>query len=260
MPTHCQPSTCSRVPPPERGTGGDRFRVVFATSGAAWQELADDRAEAGFTEWCEHEASIFKRHRTGDVARLAAAGAAVAGPLIRKRFWYPTAADRWRGLLRTTCLARSRVEGEARALEQLAALGLQPRLLVAFGERRRAGFLLDSFLCLRELPALPLDRVLADPTRASDHAAIVARLADHVAAWHAAGFVDRDLHLRNFLVADDGSLAKIDSPFARRMRRPWRNLQQRRERAALAAEIAAAGGTALLTAFRPAAAAAACRG
>lgn len=232
----------------------------MATAGAAWHEVATDRAEATYTEWSEQAAAVFKRHRTGDVARLTPAGVTAAGPLIRKRFWYPTAADRWRGFLRTTCLARSRVEGEARALEQLAALGLQPRLFVAFGERRRAGFLLDSFLCLRELPSLPLDRCLADAARAGERVALVTRLADHVAAWHRAGFVDRDLHLRNFLVADDGSLAKIDSPFARRRSWPWRRFRQQREWAALAAELVAVGGPALLAAFRPAAAIGACRG
>lgn len=164
------------------------------------------------------------------------------------------------GVLRTTFSARSRVRGEAAALELLAELGLQPRLALAVGEARRYGFLVDSFLYLRELNATPLDRWLAD---ARDHDArreAFAALGRFVARWHGAEIVDRDLHLRNFLRTADGALAKIDSPFARRVRAPWRAVLQRRERARLESEIATIGTADELTAFTTAAAAPSCRG
>ena len=179
---------------------------------------------------------VIKRHRTGDVTRIEAADAPFGVALYRKRFWYPTARDRLRGALRTTWLARSRVEREAANLERLAGWGMQPRLLLASGERRRRGVLHDSFLCTRALDASPLDRELRDasPER---RLALLDALGRFVATLHAHGFVDRDLHLRNLLATADGAIVKIDSPFGSVVR--WgREAAQRRELAALAAEIA----------------------
>lgn len=193
------------------------------------------------------------------MARVTAEHAPGGVAAIRKRFWYPTGGDRWRGLLRTTALARSRVQGEAEALTRLAALGLQPALLLAWGEWRRHGFLRDSFLYLRELDARPLDHWIATATR-DERAAVAIRLGAFVAAWHGAGVVDHDLHLRNFLISPDGALVKIDSPFARVAARAWRGKKQARERAQLAAELQERGGTATAAAFSQAAAAPSCRG
>ncbi len=166
-------------------------------------------------------AEIFKSHRTGDVARIAAAASPFGAATIRKRYWYPTARDRWQGVFRTTVASRSRVAGEAASLTLLARLGLQPSILLAWGEARAHGVLYDSFLLTIELPAEPLDQRLArerDPARRAD---LLARLGDFVRALKAAGFVDRDLHLRNLLALESGPLCKIDSPFGRVVS-PWR--------------------------------------
>jgi hypothetical protein len=232
---------------------------VRAGLDGGFEEIVGTQAAADFTRRASVEGALLKSHRTGDVSRVAD-GAAPGGTCIRKRYWYPSVADRLRGIFRTTALARSRVEGEARALEQFARLHLQPRLFLAFGERRRAGLLIDSFLCMHEHASVPLDQHLAAVAGSEAGSEIVAGLAAFVTAWHGAGFVDRDLHLRNFLVGGDGRLAKIDSPFARRVARPWVERLQRRELAALQGEILDLGGAELESAFRRAAGAGECRG
>ena len=214
---------------------------------------------ARFRALAETAADRFKFHRTGDVARVPADRAPGGVAAIRKRFWYPTARDRWSGFLRTTFAARSRVAGEARALARMAALGLQPPIALAWGEARRRGFLVDSFLFLRELDAQPLDRWLAETRDRKLRAESLAALGRLVATLHRAGLVDGDLHLRNVLRARDGALAKIDSPFQREVARPWRARAQEREAAALEQEIAALAGDDGVSRFRQGRAASSCR-
>lgn len=212
-----------------------------------------------FRALAETAATRFKFHRTGDVARVAADRAPGGVAAIRKRFWYPTARDRWSGFMRTTFVARSRVAGEARALARMAELGLQPPLALAWGEARRGGFLVDSFLYLRELDAEPLDDWLARARDRDERDAALAALGRFVVALHRAGLVDGDLHLRNVLIARDGALAKIDSPFQREVARPWRARAQEREAAALEQELAALAGDDGVSRFRGGRAAPSCR-
>lgn len=217
------------MPPPERG----RCRGACAPAIGAPLPPAHHVAADHFRHWSDAPAERFKVHRTGDVARVAAAVAPCGIAAIRKRFWYPRLADRLRGVLRTTALARSRVAGEAEALERLAWLGLQPPLLLAWGEARHGPFLTDSYLYLREVDGEPLDAWLAAPHEAEARAVTLAALARFVVALQRARIVDRDLHLRNLLRTRDGALVKIDSPFARVVRGPWRQRGQRRDRADL---------------------------
>jgi tRNA A-37 threonylcarbamoyl transferase component Bud32 len=193
-----------------------------------------------FDALAECPGTTVKRHRTGDVALVAAADAPFGVALYRKRFWYPTRSDRLRGVLRTTWLAPSRVEREAKNLERLAAWELQPALFLAYGERRRRRFLLDSFLCTRALEARPIDELLRQERDATRREALLESLARFVARLHARGFVDRDLHLRNFLATSGNEIAKIDSPFGAVVARWRRAAAQRRERDELELELAAA--------------------
>lgn len=259
MPTSCQPSTCDdgrqRLPALEQC----RCAVAVAAAPDAPLPTAYRCEPTLFRSLAETAADRFKFHRTGDVARVAAASAPGGVAAIRKRFWYPTARDGWSGFLRTTFAARSRVAGEAAALARMAALGLQPPLVTAWGEARRHGFLVDSFLYLRELAAPSLDRWLADARDRELRDATLAALGRFVAALHRAGLVDGDLHLRNVLRAADGALVKIDSPFQRELARPWRARAQERETAALEQEIAAACGDDGVSRFRQARAASSCR-
>ncbi len=193
-----------------------------------------------FAAFAQAPAHPFKTHRTGDVAQIAASATPWGVAAIRKRFWYPRASDRWNGVFRTTFAARSRVAGEAAALERLARLGLQPPLLLAWGEARRHGFLHDSFLYLREIESESLDHWFAAPHEPAARLVTLAALARFVAALGRARIVDRDLHLRNFLRRPDGTLSKIDSPFARVVGGAWGRRGRARDLADLERDLAAA--------------------
>lgn len=173
------------------------------------------------------------------MARVEAQDGPFGCAAIRKRFWYPTARDRWRGALRTTWLARSRVEREAANLERIAAWGLQPPLLLAFGERRRLGLLHDSFLFTRALDARPLDERLRGERDDAARRRWLGALGELVGGLHARGFVDRDLHLRNVLATAEGTLAKIDSAFGAIVPRWRRGAARRRDLDDLLADLAA---------------------
>ena len=166
-----------------------------------------DAAEARYTDWRERGGVPLASHRTGEVVQI-------QGPegrtYIRKGHWYPTARDRWRGVLRNTAGARSRVRREAENLLALHRRGLNPDLVVAVGERRRGGFLWDSFLVLHHWPGDRFDHFL-DRLEEPERRQRVVRLAEFVAQLHHHRYVDRDLHLRNVLVRPPSmTLAKVD--------------------------------------------------
>ena len=237
MSTYCQPSTCdgNRAALPRPAPG--RCRGTEAPAAGAPAPPAGPLPIDRFRELAEAPAELFKQHRTGDVARVAARHAPCGVAAIRKRFWYPRLGDRLRGVLRTTALARSRVEGEAQALERFARLGLQPPLLLAWGEARRGPFLSDSYIYLREVDSEPLDRWFAEQHEPEARAVTLATLARFVAALQRASIVDRDLHLRNLLRTRAGELVKIDSPFARVVPAPFRRRGQRLDRADLERDL-----------------------
>jgi tRNA A-37 threonylcarbamoyl transferase component Bud32 len=146
------------------------------------------------------------QHRTGDVL-LVRAGPI---PVVRKRYVYPTARDHFRGVFRTTLLARSRVRREFDTLNRLADLGLNPELAVATLEIRRCGVLLDSYLVTRHWPAPDLAWIWE---HAVDRRESIARaLGAFLRRLHQHGYVDRDCHLRNLLCDERDHLVKIDCP------------------------------------------------
>lgn len=125
------------------------------------------------------------------------------GHVVRKRWSWPTARDRWRGALRTTFLARSPAERERAALERLRGLRpdpFAPRPL-AVSEDRRSGVLLRCTLLLEEIPgAVDLATFLRDSRDAAARAAVLADLGRRTRAMHDAGLRDGEHHPRNVLV------------------------------------------------------------
>ncbi len=144
-----------------------------------------------------------------------------------KTYDYPTPADRYRGIGRTTFAAPSRAAREWAALAWFDAMGFvapQPLLL---GEARRFGFLRRAVL-ITEAWGTSAQEILPDLT-GTEAAELAEAIRRAVRAWHAAGLRDGNLDLRNVLVRrDEGAspprwdVAKIDSP-------KWRHVRAGRE-------------------------------
>jgi len=146
------------------------------------------------------------------------------GRVVRKRWWWPRAADRAKGAFRTTVAARSPARRELQALQRLRALPSGPFAPQPLGmvEERRAGVLQACTLLLEEiLGATDLATFLRDERDPARRAAVLADLAARVREMHAAGVVDRDFHPRNVLVAGARTW-KVDSPKQRAGRGPGR--------------------------------------
>ena len=143
--------------------------------------------------------------RTSWVERLELA----EGTCFWKTYIYPGPFGPLRGIFRNTFLADSRVEREARALEGLAAAGLQPDLLVAKGEFRRLGFLLRAEILTRAFGSTDLAQRLAlGPLNRRE----LDSLARFLRGLHESGLRDPDLKARNLLLDPSGpSWAKIDA-------------------------------------------------
>lgn len=138
-----------------------------------------------------------------------------------KTYDYPGIRDRVRGLLRNTApWTPSRARREAEAAHGLAAHGFEAAEVRGWADFRRLGLLRRAVLATRAFPGRPLDEVLplAEPGR---RAAVAAAVGSFVARLHRLGFRDRNLDLRNLLLAEDGDrlrLCKIDSPRHRLVR------------------------------------------
>lgn len=164
-----------------------------------------------------------------------------------KTYDYPTARDRWRGLLRNTALAPSRARREWDALTWLRSHGFAAPEPMAVVEKRRRGWLWRSLLITRAWPGHPAHHLL--PLVGSvDRNSLVEAIRNYVGRLHASGFRDGNMDLRNYLARrDEGTaweIAVIDSP-RYRITAPGRHRDRaaRRDQLRLAASFASLGVT-----------------
>ncbi len=106
----------------------------------------------------------------------------------------------------------ARFEREARAAAALS----HPAVVAVYdtGADETTRFIVMELVAGRSLEAVLNDEGPLDPDRA---AAIAARVADALAAAHAAGIVHRDIKPANVMVAEDGSVRVLDFGIARVM-------------------------------------------
>jgi eukaryotic-like serine/threonine-protein kinase len=104
----------------------------------------------------------------------------------------------------------ARFEREARAA---AALN-HPAVVAVYdtGEDDGARFIVMELISGRSLEAILREQGPLEPARAAE---IAARVADALAAAHAAGIVHRDVKPANVMIADDGSVKVLDFGIAR---------------------------------------------
>jgi hypothetical protein len=124
-----------------------------------------------------------------------------------KRHYYAPWRKRIRGMFRGTFFGAHRGRAEYRWLNTLRSLGIPAVRPVAWGVRRTAHFVSACFLITEEVPEAVNLTTFAGEVAAgrrslseAQRAAMVHRLAEQVAAMHAAGFAHGQLFWRNILV------------------------------------------------------------
>lgn len=100
-------------------------------------------------------------------------------------------------------VAGSKARHEWNMARRLLDAGIPTAPAVAFGERRRAGVAVESWLITQEIaPCVPLRDLLATPTKLGPELreSLRAQLGQMLARLHTHGIYHRDLHAGNFLV------------------------------------------------------------
>ena len=186
----------ARVPDPPRPT--------FAS--ANWQAFARNLPDPEHLSARDTGESVVE-HRSSRVRRVAAGDTSVFVKTYDYLSWRDRAGNwgKW-----TAPWRPSRARRECAAFGWFARNGFAAPAAYACFEWRTAGWLRRAVLVTAALPGLAADQKLAqsaEPARVE----LAERIGRLVRALHDAGFRDRNLDLRNLIVADD-RIAKIDSP------------------------------------------------
>ncbi|MDX1374773.1 MAG: lipopolysaccharide kinase InaA family protein [Burkholderiales bacterium] len=201
-----------------RGHGRRMARSVHLEVNADFIEALSAQGLNSFDDFmCVQSDDYAARGRTGSCVRLTlrAKGSSRTFYLKRHRYVSPI----WK-----RAFHRSRARKEHGNLLWLRAHGFPTPEWIAWGEERRHLCLTSCFVLTAGIDdAQSLDQFLSAHSGypPSTEAVLQKRraiqvLADHVRAMHANGYVDRDLHFRNILIARDANgshrFTFIDSP------------------------------------------------
>jgi hypothetical protein len=153
--------------------------------------------------------SAITQSGTTEVRRVVLSSAAGEQIVFIKKYWITHPRQLWSGMLRGNFLGCPKVRREYLNLEWLRATGLDAPAPVAFGEERRRGWLIRSYLISAGVPEpLPLHEYIRDrlpllppdrqkPVRQS----LITRLADYTRHLHEHRFVHHDYFWRNILLS-----------------------------------------------------------
>lgn len=145
---------------------------------------------------------------TTQVRRVSVGEGATARTVFIKKYWVTRPAQLWSGMFRGVLFGTSKARREFNNLNLLRARGLDAPVGVAFGEERRAGFVVRSFLISEGVAdPQPLDLLIRDwlPTQPAAEqrrwrAELIQRLADYTRRLHAQRFVHHDYFWRNIIL------------------------------------------------------------
>jgi len=173
----------------------------------------------------------------GDVVKSAASTEVVRVALesrtvFVKKYWVDRANQLLSAVTRGALVGRSKVQCEFENMCQLRAWNLDAPAPVAYGERRRAGWLVRSLLVSEGIvEPVPLDVFIRDtlPTRPELRRKLLERLADYVHRLHARHFEHHDLYWRNIILSC-GALTQFHLLDAHKGR-VWRPNRERQARA-----------------------------
>ncbi|MCG3150021.1 MAG: hypothetical protein PCFJNLEI_03488 [Verrucomicrobiae bacterium] len=132
--------------------------------------------------------TVVKRGNSTEVRRVELGGKTV----FIKKYWANNFGQLWSGALRGTLFGKTKARREYENLVRLREWGFDAPAPVAYGEERRAGWVVRSCLVSEAIPAaVSLD----------EHRQIPLELADYVRRLHAHNFVHHDLYWRNIILS-----------------------------------------------------------
>lgn len=148
---------------------------------------------------------------TTEVRRLVLPAPSGEQVIFIKKYWTNHPRQLWSGMLRGSLFGRPKVRWEYRNLEWLRAAGLDAPAPVAFGEERRMGWVVRSFLISASVPEpLPLHEYIRDrlpllppPDKQRVRNSLIDRLADYTRRLHEKHFVHHDYFWRNILLSGE---------------------------------------------------------
>lgn len=165
---------------------------------ADWQPLLrDHRLDTVEALWSYSGGELVKRGHSTEVRRIELDGR----PFYLKKHWITHPNQFISGIVRGTLFGRSRVRREFDNLAQLRAWGLDAPAPVAYGEVRRAGWLVRSCLLSEAIAdATPLDAFIRDGLTRERRRELIDALADYLRRLHQHRFVHHDLYWRNIIL------------------------------------------------------------
>lgn len=175
--------------------------------------------------------------RSVEVRRAQLGGDSDTRTVFIKKYWVNKPSQLWSGMFRGTFFGQSKVRREHDNLARLRDWQLNAPTPIAYGEERRSGWLVRSFLISEGVPEpLPLDGFIRDrlpamPAEESRRArrALIEHLAHCMRQLHEHGFGHHDFFWRNILLSggDLNHFYLIDAHKGR----CWRAGRERRGRA-----------------------------
>ena len=151
---------------------------------------------------------IITRSGSTEVRRITLGSGAQSETLFIKKYWVNKPSQLWRGMFRGTFFGCSKVRREYANLARLRDMGLDAPARVAFGEERKAGWLVRSYLISQGVPApTTLHQFIRDqlPALCGEEArqarqALIENLALSTRRLHEHHFVHHDYFWRNILL------------------------------------------------------------
>lgn len=183
--------------------------------------------------------STVTRSGSTEVRRVVLGGEAggAESAVYIKRYWVNRLGQLWSGVFRGAFFGCGKARREFENLARLRAWGLDAPEPIAYGEERRARFLVRSFLISAGIPnPMPLDLYIRDrlkqetgPPGSERRRALIDALADATKRLHDHRFVHHDYFWRNIILSGSslGHFFLIDAHKGR----VWRPFQEQQARA-----------------------------
>jgi tRNA A-37 threonylcarbamoyl transferase component Bud32 len=155
---------------------------------------------------------VITRSGSTEVRRVTLGTGSTAPTVFIKKYWISRPKQLWSGMFRGTLFGCPKARREFENLALLRTVGLDAPEPIAFGEERKAGWLMRSYLISLGVPEpKPLHQYIRDDlmaltgeTRHKTRRRLIENLAAYTRRLHDQGFLHHDYFWRNILLSHGG--------------------------------------------------------